>query len=322
MSFVIKNDVLTFYATEEDETEVIIPDGVRVIGKKAFSYCQILEKVHIPESVVLIEEKAFKGCSVLNDILLPAKLENIGRNAFEECTGLKSIVIPNGISVIENWTFQDCTGLVSVVLPDSLKVIKGWAFDGCISLEKINLPDGLEETGGWAFWNCKKLDNLVIPLNLKKAGVSAFGKCAGIILKENNISVKIIMTDEISDTEKNFYEFITEKNICRREELFRTNMPHSLKIPLAVLLAFAYDCNIGENYIKKHSVDTVKYLINADDAGNLAGVLELCEISESNIDELIQYANNSGRYEIQIILSEYRQNNFGSLFDSFDKFFI
>ena len=57
---------------------LIIPDGVKVIGKNAFIDNTDIEEVILPESLVSIEDYAFAGCTGLKKIKFPQGLKKIG----------------------------------------------------------------------------------------------------------------------------------------------------------------------------------------------------------------------------------------------------
>ena len=50
------------FAGCESPTEVVIPEGVLIIGPKAFKRCTNLTEVEIPASVVSIGDEAFAEC--------------------------------------------------------------------------------------------------------------------------------------------------------------------------------------------------------------------------------------------------------------------
>lgn len=47
---------------DQEISSVVIPDGIEVIGERAFEDCTFLREVIIPESVKRIERWAFSGC--------------------------------------------------------------------------------------------------------------------------------------------------------------------------------------------------------------------------------------------------------------------
>ena len=95
----------------DEITSVTIPEGVRIIGRGAFSDCRNLESVTLPDTVEEIREIAFRGCSSLRSINLPVRIRFIGLNAFFRNGELSDLSIPNGIRTIEwqGWNhFSGC----------------------------------------------------------------------------------------------------------------------------------------------------------------------------------------------------------------------
>ena len=61
--------------------DVIIPNGVRIIGNNAFSGCSSLEKIVIPAGVE-IEDNAFCGCkSITAEGIEVVDMDDISRDA-------------------------------------------------------------------------------------------------------------------------------------------------------------------------------------------------------------------------------------------------
>jgi hypothetical protein len=83
MEFKIVNGVLKKYTG--NEKNVIIPDGVKRIGKEAFERCENLESVTIPNGVKSIGDYAFNGCSKLSSVVIPDSIKNIGEHVFRNC---------------------------------------------------------------------------------------------------------------------------------------------------------------------------------------------------------------------------------------------
>ena len=51
-----------------DLKEIILPDGLEVIGKDAFGFCSSLKEVTVPASVTRIDEYAFYSCTSLLEV--------------------------------------------------------------------------------------------------------------------------------------------------------------------------------------------------------------------------------------------------------------
>lgn len=96
--------------------DVVIPDGIKKIGDKAFNLCTGLTSVEIPSSVKYIGEHAFEGCENLTSVSLPEGLEEIGDGAFWGCKDLKSVRIPASLTKIGEDVFEECDNLETVIV--------------------------------------------------------------------------------------------------------------------------------------------------------------------------------------------------------------
>ena len=106
MSFIIENGVLKKYIQENDETEVIIPDGVTEIGELAFSDCMNLTGVIISDSVTKIGQLTFYNCKNLTNINIPNGVTEIESCAFLSCTSLENITISDNVTKIGYKSFE------------------------------------------------------------------------------------------------------------------------------------------------------------------------------------------------------------------------
>lgn len=147
MGFTIENDVLLRYEEEPGVTEILIPYGVREIGKNAFAQCRHLTEIIIPQSVTSIGESAFKSCYGLRRILLPEGITEIKDSTFAWCEGLEEVFIPEHVRVIGHGAFGGCKQLQSVQLPKRLLKIEDSAFEDCMSLRRMVVPKGVTHVG-------------------------------------------------------------------------------------------------------------------------------------------------------------------------------
>jgi len=98
----------------DDITSVVIPNGVRKIGRGAFSDCRNLVDITLPDTVEEIREVAFRGCIGLQTANIPASLRLMGLNAFYRDEELVNLTIPAGMAAIEwqGWNhFNGCNKL-------------------------------------------------------------------------------------------------------------------------------------------------------------------------------------------------------------------
>ena len=136
-------------------TEVMLPDTVTLIEKRAFSGCKWLESVWGGRGVERIGELAFSGCGALRRVELSERMKQIGVRAFENCTSLEEILLPEGMEEIPAKAFYRCRSLKRAVLPSTLKRIGKEAFAFCAELSGVRIPEGtaVEER---AFAGCVK----------------------------------------------------------------------------------------------------------------------------------------------------------------------
>lgn len=97
----------------------VIPSGVKVIERMAFSQCANLRSIDIPEGVTTIRAGAFADCLSLRHVSLPstlACLDACGGGQFYGCTSLDSIYIPGNVKEIGTGAFGGCSSLRSIIV--------------------------------------------------------------------------------------------------------------------------------------------------------------------------------------------------------------
>lgn len=155
-----RNGVYTITGYYGDETKVVIPEGVEVIGSSAFEDDYDLTEVVLPNSIKKISYRAFACCSKLKKINFPDGLEYVGESSF--CgTAVEKVWLPDSVKTLGNHAFGG-SGCVEVRLPEGLKMIEWWTFDNCHALKTVELPSTLKVIGYSAFSQCLSLE-LVIP---------------------------------------------------------------------------------------------------------------------------------------------------------------
>jgi hypothetical protein len=89
--FEIEGTVLVKYSA--DAENVIIPEGITVIGDYAFNDCENITSVTIPEGVTVIEENAFRDRNNITSVTIPEGVTSIGDSAFYRCNNLRTVSV-------------------------------------------------------------------------------------------------------------------------------------------------------------------------------------------------------------------------------------
>ncbi len=198
-TFSIKDGILYRYLGREEK--VIIPEGVRAIGEKAFDHCDFIKEVVIPDGVTVIGSGAFDNCTFIKDIMIPNSVTEIGSFAFANCRNLETVTLPEGLTSIGSDAFFSCGSLMSITVPESVTKIGRSAFFGCYNL--IDDIGNVEYVGKWAvgtygmitslsikdgtvgiaddtFGYREDLKSVTIPSSVHFIGKYAFSECKGL----------------------------------------------------------------------------------------------------------------------------------------------
>ncbi len=237
--------------------DLVIPDGVKHIGRGLFKQNVFLRSVKIPSSVIDIGSSAFSGCNNLSDVVISDGVKSIGNSTFYECKNLKKVTIPDSIGVIDDSSFYGCTALTEIRLPKNLKAVGIRTFAMCSNLEKVTFPEGLESIGNNAFNNCVNLRNVTLPVSLKTIGIGSFYKCehfTSLTLPPYILSVG----DSAFNECKNLYSIVITSDMtefgndcfCSKSSVYRKN-----------LTIYAKKWSSAEFYASKYGIKFVEYIV-------------------------------------------------------------
>lgn len=97
-------------------------------GAKLYLNNNELTELVIPDDVKIIGGCAFYGCPSITSVTIGDGVTEIGWYAFRKCPSLTSATIGNNITVVERGAFADCTSLNKVSFGESVKKIEEIAF--------------------------------------------------------------------------------------------------------------------------------------------------------------------------------------------------
>ena len=123
---------------------------VTEIGDDSICYKEELKHLILPDGIRRIGVRAFEENALLEDVRLPDTLESIGGSAFSYCYNLKEIIIPEGVKLIEDCAFWQCSFLRRIVLPESLEETYEDSFYG------IYRPTFFVKAGSYAEQFCRE----------------------------------------------------------------------------------------------------------------------------------------------------------------------
>ncbi|MDO4962141.1 MAG: leucine-rich repeat protein, partial [Eubacteriales bacterium] len=203
--------------------EVVLPEGLEVIGEKAFKDSMIT-KIELGSHLMLIGDEAFRG-SHIKRVEIPGCIERIPRGCFSDTEELREIVLNEGLTQIEANAFGNVYMMESISIPASVKKIDSTAFRGCMSLKRFDVaigndvyrsyngilynngdnellcyPGGLEEEnyeipegtvsiGNSAFEGQSFLRTVTFPGSVSRIGDRAFYDCSNLYSVEVPITV-------------------------------------------------------------------------------------------------------------------------------------
>lgn len=133
--FVVEYDkngsvILTEYLG--DGGDIVIPDGIHIIGEHVFDLItyketKLITSVYIPDSVKIISDYAFLCCYYrddgLREIRMSKNIEYIGKSAFDNCIYLTDVIFDSSTAhtiSIDDKAFAYCSSLVNLTLSESV----------------------------------------------------------------------------------------------------------------------------------------------------------------------------------------------------------
>ncbi len=196
-----------FLNNAKNLTKITLPEGLKLIGDKAFSSLYKLESVNIPSSVDTIGYNAFASTGISNNstnwsdngLYIDGWLVNVQNTKISEfevkegtigvsngsdvsfipsrARKITKLTLPASLRYIGKNSFKQLTSIKEISLGGSLEFIKEGAFAVCSSLEKVNLDEctNLALIGDQAFSQAK-ISEITIPESVLEMGELVFNQ--------------------------------------------------------------------------------------------------------------------------------------------------
>ena len=147
----------------EQEKSIKLPNGLNVLGVRAFMGCNNLTKINIPIGITTISEHTFYACG-FTSLIIPSHIKRIETNAFYNSYRLTDVKFEDNsqLEYLGQGAFGESILLENVELPISLKTIDKGAFYKCVSLNNIIIPENVTSIADRVFYDCSNLTTLTI----------------------------------------------------------------------------------------------------------------------------------------------------------------
>jgi hypothetical protein len=121
-----------------EDSQILIPDGIEILGGHSFCGCQSIISVEFTANchISWILEQAFRRCVSLSSICIPPSVTHIGKWSFSDCANLETVTFcrDSQLRTIRRHAFSSCSLLKSMLIPSSVTSVGLNAFCGCDSL--------------------------------------------------------------------------------------------------------------------------------------------------------------------------------------------
>ena len=155
-------------------TEVVLPEGLEMIGGAAFAHIKALKTITLPDSLLILNTECFIDTG-LTGIVIPPHVRFIGGSAFSGCQALRSLSFAgNELKTIEAYAFFDThLQMETLKIPNSVTSVGIYAFTSG-GFKTLILSSGMTEIPQGCFIGGTWLQTLRIPASIKSIGEYAF----------------------------------------------------------------------------------------------------------------------------------------------------
>ncbi len=180
--FIIEGTKLVKYVG--DGGDVVIPDGITVIGETAFMEAD------------LIEEKV-----IITSVQIPDSVTEIERGAFVNCSGLKAVYLPDSVQKVGDYAFYGAA-CASIRIPETLQNFEHYSFfafpfyDGLMNQDgMIVINDVLVEIDATRY-KYSENHTFAVPDGIQKIRLGNFGDLSALVIPDSVVDIGDLYNDE------------------------------------------------------------------------------------------------------------------------------
>lgn len=175
--------------------EVVLPEGLEKIGKKAFANSSV-NKIYMPSSITYIAEDAFSSCLVICYGPGSSQIKGIdGLFSSQDITAsgtcgseMEWAIVNNQLIIFgsgnmdnykpgESPWYEMRNDIMKLSCSGDIKTIGDYAFYNCENIENANLSNGIVCIKTNAFALCKSLKTIILPDSIEELMDSVFYGC-------------------------------------------------------------------------------------------------------------------------------------------------
>lgn len=160
------------------ESNLVVPDGIAVLGISAFEQCRNVTSLVLPSSLREINTNAFLRLDNVVSITIPSTVQHIHAFAFTECTRLEEVHVSPSTNIHTD-AFPNCLGY-GLNLTNAFSEFPNLNLIRCIpcgDTRSLTIPDGVISIRENVFRNCDEIEEVIIPARLISIGRLAFSHC-------------------------------------------------------------------------------------------------------------------------------------------------
>ena len=290
-------------ACSAGKEHVVIPDGVKTIGKYAFANCR-LKSVVIPDSVTAIKTSAFSECKNLESVVFGKNLEAIGDDAFESCVNLKSLTLPESVLLIGDYAFLRA-GLEDIQLNEGLTYIGRSAF-ACTQIKTLSVPASIADFRTDCIGN--EIEEVVAPLFREDIPDSCIKNFRPIF--SNDTILKLQCGDRylyiprymkpltINDGLSSIEDYFTDPNV-KTPDIWSYAYTTICKENMAFLEYTEFHTESAKKYLKQNSKKIASRFVHQDNEESTITLVKTGLVSKKALRELLEKAKEKNMTILQ-----------------------